>query len=80
MTPGWVLLNARQYDQSIEQLRKTLEMDPHFILTHHRLGLVYEQKGKYDEAIAEFREVINLSAGKPLGITAPNSATVRASI
>src|SRR5207244_11599458 len=30
----------------------------------------YEQKGKYDEAIAEFRQVLNLSAGKPLGIAA----------
>jgi Flp pilus assembly protein TadD len=45
-------------------------MDPGFILTHHRLGLVYEQQGKYDEAIVEFRQVLNLSAGKPLGIAA----------
>jgi tetratricopeptide (TPR) repeat protein len=44
------------------------EMDRNFVLAHHRLGLVYEQEGKYDEAIAEFKQVLNLLAGKPLGI------------
>jgi tetratricopeptide (TPR) repeat protein len=43
-------------------------MDPNFVLAHHRLGMVYEQQGKYDEAIAEFQQVINLTEGKPLGI------------
>ena len=70
MTVGWVHLTARQNDQSVEQLRKTLEMDPNFVLAHHRLGLVYEQQGKYDEAIAEFKQVMNLSPGKPLGMAA----------
>ena len=51
MTLGWVLLTARQNDQSVEQLRKTLEMDPNFALAHHRLGLAYEQQGKYDERL-----------------------------
>ena len=32
--------------------------------------MFYEQKGRYDEAIAEFKQVINLSGGKPLGIAA----------
>jgi len=70
MTFGWVLLTAHQNDLSVEQLRKTVEMDPSFILTHHRLGMVYEQQGKYDEAIAEFKEVVKLTSGKPLGIAA----------
>ncbi len=51
-------------------MRKTLEMDPNFALAHHRLGLAYEQKGLYDAAIAEFKQVFNLSAGKPLAIAA----------
>jgi tetratricopeptide (TPR) repeat protein len=68
MTNGWILLCARQNDQSVEQLRKTLEMDPNFLLAHHRLGLAYEQQGRYDEAIAEFRQILNLAPGKPLGI------------
>ena len=70
MTLCWVLLTARQTDLSIEQLRKTLEMDPNFVLAHHRLGMAYEQQGKYAEAIAEFKQVINLTSGKPLGLAA----------
>jgi len=31
---GWHYLYARQYDQAIEQLRKTLEMDPYFRQAH----------------------------------------------
>ena len=38
------------------------------MLAHHRLGLVYEQQGKYDKAIEEFKQVVNLSSGKPMGI------------
>ena len=29
---------ARQYDQAIEQERKTLELDPNFILAHDTLA------------------------------------------
>jgi serine/threonine-protein kinase len=32
--------------------------------------LAYEQQGKYAEAIAEFKQVINLTSGKPLGVAA----------
>ncbi|HEX6729031.1 MAG TPA: tetratricopeptide repeat protein, partial [Pyrinomonadaceae bacterium] len=70
MTLGWVLLTARRPEESVQQLRKTLEMDPNFILTHHRLGLAYEQQANYDDAIAEFKHVVTLTGGKPLGIAA----------
>ena len=49
-------------------------MDPNFILAHHRLGMAYEQQGKYEEAIGEFKQVINLTSGKPLGIAALSHA------
>lgn len=45
-------------------------MDPNFILAHHRLGLAYEQQEKYDEAIAEFKQVVTLTERKPLGLAA----------
>jgi tetratricopeptide (TPR) repeat protein len=45
-------------------------MDSNFSLAHHRLGLAYEQQGKYDEAIAEFKQVVTLTKGKPLGLAA----------
>jgi tetratricopeptide (TPR) repeat protein len=43
-------------------------MDPHFALTHWRLGRAYEFKEMYEEAVAEFQRAIELSgssADKP---------------
>ncbi|HZI87558.1 MAG TPA: protein kinase [Pyrinomonadaceae bacterium] len=53
---GWMFFFARQYDQTIDQEKKTLEMDPNFALAHRYLGMAYEQKGMYKEAIAEFQK------------------------
>ena len=49
------MVYARQYDDAIEQLRKTLQMGLKFPLAHLWLGRAYQQKGMYDEAMAEYR-------------------------
>ena len=49
---GMAYYYARQYDQAMEQYRKTLGMDPNFIAATFRLIGIYEQEGKYQEAIA----------------------------
>jgi tetratricopeptide (TPR) repeat protein len=41
---GQAFYFARQYDQVIEQLRKTLDLDTHFLGMHRYLGEVYLQK------------------------------------
>lgn len=46
---------ARQYDRAIEQFRKALEMDQHFIWARFFIGWAKEQQGLIDEAIAEYR-------------------------
>ena len=66
MTVGWILCDAQRTDEGIDQLRKTLEMDPAFMVAHIRLGYCYERKGAYDGAIAEFQRVFDLGA-KSLG-------------
>jgi tetratricopeptide (TPR) repeat protein len=48
---------ARQYDKAIEQYRKTLEMDPSFPRAHERLQEAFEQKGMFEEAIADLEKV-----------------------
>jgi TolB-like protein/Tfp pilus assembly protein PilF len=50
---GWHYLWTRQYDRAIEPLQKTIEMDPNFPLGHWYLGLAYDLKGTFNEAIAE---------------------------
>lgn len=53
---GWHYLHAREYDKSIEQLKKTVEQNPDFCLAHITLGMAFELKSEFDEAIAEFRK------------------------
>jgi TolB-like protein/DNA-binding winged helix-turn-helix (wHTH) protein/Tfp pilus assembly protein PilF len=62
---GWRLYMARQYDQAIEQLRNTLEMDPNFALARMILGQAYEQKGSYQQAIVELEKATSVSHGSP---------------
>jgi len=52
---------ARQYDRSIEQLRKTIETDQGFYTAHYFLGMAYAMKGAFLEAIAEYRRAQQLS-------------------
>ena len=47
---------ARQYDQSIAQNRKTLEMFPNFFLPHMALGSALFQKGDYSTGIEEMEK------------------------
>jgi len=50
---GWVSFLAHDYDQTIEQSSKAIEMDPNFGLAYFYRGLAYEQKGMFDNAIAD---------------------------
>jgi TolB-like protein/Tfp pilus assembly protein PilF len=67
---GFALYFARRYDEAVEQLRDTLEMEPHFALGHCFLGLALEQKAMFAEATAEFHKGISLSGSKPVYLAA----------
>jgi tetratricopeptide (TPR) repeat protein len=60
---GWRLLWAGRYDQAIEQLQKTLEMDSSFVPAHLYLGLTYEAKGNLRKATDELRKAALSDAG-----------------
>ena len=42
----------RNYEHSIAQFRKVLEMNPQYYLAHAMMGTVYTQTGRFDEALA----------------------------
>ncbi len=69
---GWHHYFAREYDQAIAPIRKALESDTNSrrsrVGPHAILGAVYEQKGMYDEAIANFRDAVGQSGGIPVYI------------
>lgn len=56
----------REYDRSLDQCRRTLELDPEDIELHVVLALNYEQKRMYREAIAELEKARVLSGNNPL--------------
>jgi eukaryotic-like serine/threonine-protein kinase len=63
---GWTLYFARQYEEAVEALRRTLEIDAHFGRTHAMLGQSYLQLGRLQEAISEFQSASELTGASPL--------------
>jgi tetratricopeptide (TPR) repeat protein len=65
LDPLWLFVNnglarhyylSRQYEPAIAQCRKALEIDPGYVPAHIQLGLAFEQKGMFSQAIAEFEQ------------------------
>ncbi len=53
---GMAYRDTRHYDQAIEQLKKTIEMDQNFAPAHESLAQTYEMKGMFEEAISEYEK------------------------
>jgi Flp pilus assembly protein TadD len=60
-----LLLISHLLDESIEQSRKTIEMNPGFAFAHNQLAQAYIQKQMFDEAIVELNEAIKLIGENP---------------
>jgi eukaryotic-like serine/threonine-protein kinase len=63
---GWAFYYSRRYDEGIEQLRRTIELDPNYAVTYWILGLLLRKTGRYELAIAEGEKGVQLSGGSPL--------------
>ena len=50
---GWACYFARRYDDSIQQLRRTIEIDPDYAPAHTLLGRAYLLKGRLNDGLAE---------------------------
>jgi serine/threonine protein kinase len=48
---GDMLFLARRYDEAKQQLYKTLELDPNFLVAHDTLAKVYEVEGLHEKAL-----------------------------
>lgn len=66
---GSALYMARKFDQSIEVLRKTVEMYPDFAYAHSRLGYSYLAVGKIADGKTEFETALRLSNRNPNYLT-----------
>ena len=48
------------YDEAIDILHRTLELDPQFVPAYTRMGLVYDEADQRKEAIKSFNKVLEL--------------------
>jgi len=60
---GLILYRARQYDESIAQCRKALEIDPQYANAMWFMALSLEQKGDLPQAIERLQRAVSLSRG-----------------
>ena len=60
---AWHYYFAHQYDKSLEQIQKTIELHPGYGLSYWYRGWDYEQKGMYVEALREMRKAKELLKG-----------------
>ena len=63
---GFVLYYSRQYDAAIKQLQMVIEMNPEFPIAHFWLGRAYQEKTRYESAIAEFRRTETVLGAWPV--------------
>jgi tetratricopeptide (TPR) repeat protein len=57
---GYILYVARQYDAALEQLNKTVDLDPHFALVYQYLAAVHQATGEYPKAISYFQKALEI--------------------
>ena len=65
---GVALMLSDQPEPALEQLKKTLELDPNFPRTHLYLAEWYQDAGRYEEAIDEFSRHFSLAGGPAINI------------
>jgi eukaryotic-like serine/threonine-protein kinase len=63
---GWIQYHRRQYDESIVESRKALDLDADFVRAHTYLGMNYLKKGMAEEAIRAFAEAGRLAGDIPI--------------
>ncbi len=62
---GFLLGNARRYDEAIEQLGRVIAMDPDHYQAYWILGHIYAFNGQLDEAVTAAEKAVALSARAP---------------
>jgi len=70
MEVAWNWYMTREYERSLEQSLKTLEIEPNFTPAQHTLGLAYLQLGKHTEAIRAFEKAKEGSGGNLVALAA----------
>jgi serine/threonine-protein kinase len=60
---AYVLLTARQSDECIQQSLTSIELDPSVVFSHTSIGVCYELKHMYGQAVVEYQRCLDLGGG-----------------
>jgi len=63
---GLVYYFGHRYEESINECKKTVALDPTFFVAHQYMGLSYVQLGMHKEARTSFEKAVNASNRSPL--------------
>ncbi len=55
----------REFETALDRCDHTIEQNPHFVAAYWALGLIQEQRGDLEEAIAAFRRAVQLAPQNP---------------
>lgn len=55
---GLILAQQGKYDEAMERYASALALQPDFVLTVYNIGNLYLEKKQYDQAIAQYQEVL----------------------
>ncbi|HSJ25392.1 MAG TPA: BTAD domain-containing putative transcriptional regulator [Longimicrobiales bacterium] len=67
---GWVLYYAGEYERSIDQLDRTLELNPDFELAYLWRGLALEELDRFTDARQSLERAVELSGGTAITLAA----------
>ena len=56
-------LYAGEFERAIDRARSTIEIDPNYWLSHVILGIAYERKGQFTDAVTELEKAHSLENG-----------------
>ncbi len=60
---GGIVVKGRRYGDALPPIQQALSIDPDLFPAHAVLGLLYQQTGKADAEIEEYRTAYRLSRG-----------------
>ena len=65
LSNGWILFNARRYDEAIGELRSVLAVHPDYATAYWFLGYTLIAKGQSEEAISVLEKTVSLMDRSP---------------
>lgn len=62
---GMALVDRKQIDAGLAEVREALRLRPDYLVAHNNLGIALTRNGQTDEAIGEFQTAIRLQPSNP---------------